>query len=223
MRNLVKVFAVLVALITIVSISSAKDKKGKQFEGTISFAVSFEGQVDAATRAQMPTGMKMSYKGVKTRMELISMASQVIVSNSETKESLILIDAMGQKFAIKTTKEDTEKALAEAPKPTITILEETKQIAGYNCKKAEVTDKEGNVSVVYFTEDIDYPNSNRNNEFSEIKGVMLEYTTKQGEITIKFTAKEVIKEKIKDASFEVPADYKVLTKEEVKAMFGGGE
>ena len=40
---------------------------------------------------------------------------------------------------------------------------------------------------------------------------------------MKMIAKSVGKEKVDEKIFEIPADYKMMTKEEMKKMYGGGQ
>ncbi len=222
-KAITRILLVFIA-ISIVSTVTAQ-KKAKTFAGTISFDIKFEGrELEPTEKAQMPTQIKMMYSGVQSRSEQISaMGTVASITNSETMASIVLFDMMGQKMAIKSTKEETEKAMSELAEATIEYSEETKTIAGYKCKKAEVT-QDGKVATVYYTEEINIPNPNASNPmFKGIKGVLLEYTQPTGdeELTMKMTAKEVKKGKIKKAMFTVPAGYQELSKEEFKSMIGG--
>ncbi|HBS86955.1 MAG: hypothetical protein A2W91_01945 [Bacteroidetes bacterium GWF2_38_335] len=199
----------------------------KPFAGYIKYAISYEGEMDAQTKAMSPTEMKQFISGSKTRIEILTaMANQYVVSDGGTKEVLIMIDAMGQKFALKSTKEENEEQMAKMPKTEVKLLDETKEIVGYKCKKAEVTstDEEGKESTltVFYTTDLAVGDINWSGQFNGIKGVLMEYSQEANGVTTTFTASEVKKEKVKDTQFTVPADYKILTKEEAMQMFGGG-
>ncbi|HBX49643.1 MAG: hypothetical protein A2275_11425 [Bacteroidetes bacterium RIFOXYA12_FULL_35_11] len=177
--------------------------------------------LDAAMKAQLPSEMTMYIKGNKMMQESkSSMGTQSAIYDGDTKSSIVLIDMMGQQLAIKVGKEEIEKQLTEMPKVTVDLFDETKKIAGYTCKKAEITEGD-NTFTVFYTSDLGVSDINWATEFKDIKGVMMEYSTSQQEMTVKFTAKEVKEQKIKDKQFTIPSGYKELTPEEAKKMFGG--
>ncbi|PKP20440.1 MAG: hypothetical protein CVU05_09090 [Bacteroidetes bacterium HGW-Bacteroidetes-21] len=212
------------AAICIFSLSTFAQKgKAKTFEGQISYTIEYLTELDAATKAQAPTEIIQYFKGNKMRLEQITaMGKVVVISDQDTKEQVVLIDMMGQKWAIKSTKEETEKALSETPKATVTVGTETKSIAGYTCTKAEVVTGES-TETFWYTSDLGLENPNWNMPWSDIKGLLMEYTQTQGEISSKIVAKEVKKGKQKDTQFTVPSDYQQMTSQEFQNMFGGGE
>jgi GLPGLI family protein len=215
-----------VFVIAIMTIQVSAQKASKPFEGHIFYSVTPQGEVDASVSAQLPTEVLMYFKGSKIRMEQKTpMGSAIIIGDFSTKEQVVLIDMMGQKMALKSTKEETEKAQAEIPQGTLAMGTETKQIAGFNCKKGDFT-QDGKTASVFITEELDIPNSNWQTQFKDVPGVMLEYTQiagQEGEIKMLITAKEVKKEKVKDAMFTIPTGYQEMSMAEFKKMFGGGQ
>jgi len=215
----------LVVLFISTGVIAQKDKKNKSFEGHIFYTVTPQGEVDPSVATQLPTEVLVYFKGDQTRMEQKTpMGSAIIIGNSTTKEQVVLIDMMGKKMALKSTKEETEKAQAEIPKGTVTVGTETKTIAGFNCKKADFT-QDGKTSSIYVTDEIDLKNSNWQTQYRDVEGVMLEYMQSAGkdsDINLLISAKEVKKEKVKDSMFTVPSDYQQMSMAEFKKMFGGG-
>ncbi|PLX01257.1 MAG: hypothetical protein C0594_13570, partial [Marinilabiliales bacterium] len=192
---------------------AGKDKD-KGFVGYVKYEIKTEGYLDAQEKAQQPTEMTISFSGPKARTEIVTpMQSQVLITNSEEKEMIILLDIMGNKVALTTGKEDFEKSKEEMPKTEVNITDETKEIAGYTCKKAEVI-TDGNTSVYWFTEDLKVDDPNWYTNYSEIKGVLLEYKIVTENFTQSYKAVEVKKKKRKDYLFEVPVGYKKMTAEE---------
>jgi len=201
----------------------------KEFSGTIVYNITYpEGSIDPQMAAMMPKTMKVKIRDVNSRMEMnMGMGSTITLFNSETKTGATLMDMMGQKMAMKITPEYLEKEIAESPQITVINVDETKEIAGYECKKAIVkikekkSDKETEVSV-YYTDKLGSGGINYNNPmFKDIQGVMLEYTVKEGNIEMTFTAVSVEKGKIADSEFEIPEGYQVMSAAEFKSMFGG--
>ena len=202
---------------------SFAQKAEKAFEGQISYTIEYLGEMDPATKAQAPTAIDMYFKGSKARMEQsTAMGKAIVISDNQTMEQIVLLDMLGNKWAIKSTKEETEKVLAESPKATVTITEETKTIAGVTCKKAEVTVDE-KTETFWFTNEVKVDKPNWNMPWSEINGVLMEYVQAQGDISMKIVAKEIKKSKLKDIIFTATSDYQMMTSEEFRSMFGGGE
>ena len=104
---------------------------------------------------------------------------------------------------------------------------ETKDIAGYKCKKAQVTTEEDGVKTsydVWFTDELGGRDINFYNPiYKDINGVLMEFYMKTPQISFKFSASNVEKKSVSAKDFEIPADYKLTTKEELKSKFGMGE
>lgn len=216
-------FSVIVFFILSLICTGSFAQKGKAFMGTITYEVIYDGNLEPAVKAQLPSDAVFYIKGNKVLQESkSSMGTQSVVIDGDSKTNLILIDMMGQQLAIKVPKEDVEKQLKEVPVAKVEFFEETKKIAGYNCKKVEITEGD-NTTTAYYSTDFNCPEINWATPYKDIKGVLLEYSTSQQGITAKYTAKEVKETKVKDNKFTVPVGFKELTPDEAKKMFGGGE
>jgi GLPGLI family protein len=204
----------------------AQKSKEKSFTGSVLYNVTVQGEVDPNLASQLPTEIVTYYKEDKSRSEQkTAMGTAIVISDYATKSRFILFDMLGQKFAIKSTKEEIEKEQSEIPVGKLTYGTETKKIAGYECKKATfILDSKS--YELYIASELSIPNSNWQTQFKDIQGVLLEYSQtvgENGEITMLISAKEVKKEKVKDSMFDVPSGYKEMTMSEFKKMMGGGE
>ncbi|MDR2010382.1 MAG: hypothetical protein LBQ22_07860 [Bacteroidales bacterium] len=212
-------------LIIAVSLISFAANAQKPFAGTITYSITYEGEdLDAATRAQLPSELIVNISGSKVRNEQVSPFYNVAsISNFDDGSTIILFDAMGMKYAVKQTKEEADKLNEEAgvPDPQIKFVDETKTIAGYKCKKAEISIPEDeDVYEVYYTTEIEVPKGiNDNLGFKGIDGLLMEYTMNQGGIITIVSAKEIKKGKPKGHLFSIPDDYEVKTMEEFGSMF----
>ncbi len=202
----------------------------KNFEGIVTYAISFENSGLPPEALQMLKGAEsvVYIKGDKRRVDMnTAMQSTTSVMDSKSKTVLTTMDVMGQKYLIKMNESDMKKEKETAPVTTIKYMDETKEIAGYKCKKAEVTTKtkEGKEEtiIVYYTEEI--PSSDVKSTFEGLKGMPLEYTISQGGVKMTFSTKTIVKEPVPDAKFELAKEgYKETTLEELqKEMMGGGK
>jgi GLPGLI family protein len=191
------------------------------------FAQNFEGKISAKMEAiEVPDDMKgmegmmkqemtIYSKKEKNRTELKNMMSTtVIISDTVKKETIILVDMMGQKTAMKQTIESGASTSAfgfEVEGGTFQTTSETKIIAGYKCFKGIYTfpsETESSV-IIWYTNDITNPDFG-----SDVPGMIMEYTMKMEGITMQFTVTAVTKQTVPDSLFEIPAGYNIKTEEE---------
>lgn len=212
----------LIFFVLIVSNGFAQ-KKAKTFNGTITYEISYLGEIDEASKAQLANQSTLYISGNKIRSEQSSPFYTVAqIMDISKGDMIVLIDAMGMKIAVKQTKEELEKKKAEAgvKEPEINYIDETKTIAGYKCKKAEIKSEE-KIIEVYYTEDIAVPSGiNEIQGFKGLKGILMEYTIEQQGIEMKISAKEVKAGKPKAGLFLIPDDYELKSVDELGGLFG---
>ena len=201
---------------------------GGKFEGVIHYTISIPNSTLPEEQiAMFPKASTLSIKGTNTCNESSSAMGNVVeITNYEKKFTVTLLDMMGKKIAIKKTLDEITKDNGKGPKPTVQVTNETKEIAGYKCKKAIITlEKNGNKSSLeaWYTNELGGKESNFGNPvYSDIDGILMEFTLQERSITMKYSVSKVEKKAIADSAFEIPADYKLMTQEELKSMFGGG-
>jgi len=183
------------------------------FEGVVTYSMSVDNPQAAAMMQGSSVTMYIKGDMDKTCVDAGPSKQTYITNRSKTDSPIILIEIMGNKYQIK-----TDKTKKDEKDPVIKYTDETKQVAGYNCHKAEITviDEQGqaNTSNVYYTEDIKVSPS-KNGQFKGLKGFPLEYSMKQQGMNISISATKVDKKPISDDTFAVPTGYKLMTKEEM--------
>ncbi len=217
------VIAVLTLVIAITSASFAQ----KPFKGVVTYEITYPGmELDPMMQNQLPSIMTFSMKDNMGKMEMpTGMYTQGEIIDADAKTLITFIEAMGQKFQIIMDAEAVEAKKGDAPKPAIEKTGDQKEIAGYNCKMASVTMTLENgqeiETDVYYSKDIYSPAMAFHNDFEGIDGFPFEYMMDMGQMKMKFTVTSVKKGGVKDKDFVLPEDYKVVTEEELKNMFGG--
>ncbi|MCK9613579.1 MAG: hypothetical protein PHR81_10830 [Bacteroidales bacterium] len=219
-----KAFKALVILLCVGTFCIPSTFGQKKFKGIITYAITYGGTIDAATAAMQP---KITTLAIYENKQKSTTSTQGVtfdeITDGDNKSKITLLDLMGQKVYFKTSTTEIEAEIAENPEPEIKYSEETKSVAGYNCKKADYImqneDGETISSVVYYTEELGGELLNYGGQFNKLKGVPLEYTmtTPDGKI-ITFAASEVKRGKVKDTDFLIPADYVELSAEEKQQL-----
>ncbi len=229
MKNLFQYIGIIVLAVIFTFNVNAQD--ATEFHGTINYKMSAEGNLSEAEKAQVEGKVNSIYgNGVYKEETTTMMFSQTKIIY---KDSLIMIiDQMGQQYAFRMTKEEAESMKAESDakkdsteeKPEINFIEETKDIVGHKCKKAEIVDGE-NVVEVYYDPKYVLEDFMQDDQFEGINGLIMEYIIPfpgKEDASIHVIATTVKKKKrVKAKEFAIPADVKVMSFEELKALMGG--
>ena len=169
-----------------------------------------------------PGKMTVKFKNNMFAAEMSSMGvfTTTFIANPAKKTLTQLVKV----FNVKQACIDDEKMIQEendAYKLNFTETKETKEIAGYKCKKliATMADDPTVKFDVFYTEEMNVTNSNFSNPYSQVKGMLMEYRLKKFGLEMTFTALGVKKEEIPDEEFELPAYYKVISKKEMDDFF----
>ncbi len=191
-------------------------------EGTIEYsAVAVDQANPMATLA--PSKMTVKFKNNKSVAEMsagMGLFTTSFISDPDAKTLTQLVKLLNKKLSLVQNEADIKKENDAYP-ADITLLKETKMIAGYKCNMAHVKlkDDTGTDFDIFYTKELGINNPNFANPFHAIDGVLMEYQMKKFGLEMKFTAKSVKKENVEDASFERPAEYKAVSQAEMNTLF----
>lgn len=200
-----------------------------QTEATIEFKITMSTdnpEVEAQLAMLEGSSMKLYMKDGDMRQEtnMGSFMKNTTISNAETKETLILMDGMMGKFAAKTKLDEVEKAENEEEDLDVELVDETKEIAGFTCKKAIIYDAAGNENIFWYTEEIEAPENGGKYMKEGVPGMALEFVIVQPQITMTFTATEFSK-KVKNPkekfAMTIPEGFTEKSFGELQKMLGG--
>jgi len=192
--------------------------------GYIKYNMSYaESSMTKEELEMMPAETEMWFKGdlVKLRMPMgMGMQSDVLILKDKV---VLLMDLMGNKLAMESTKAEVEKENSDSKKAVVKLIAgETKNIAGFDCKKAMLSTPGEKDMIVWYSDKIK-SNGSWYFQMSEIKGFPLEFSMKTGEMSVRMTAKEVRMENVGDTEFAVSSDYKLMTQADMMKMMGGSK
>ncbi len=195
-------------------------------EGSIEFSATVVDKSNSMA-SMAPSKMTIRFKKNKSCVEMsagMGLFNTQFVSNPETHTLLQLVKLLNKKFWLMEDEAQLKKEI-EDYKIEIKPTNETKIIAGYNCKKSVVhyTDDSSPDFDIYYTNELNIQNPNFANPFHTVDGVLMEYQMKKFGLEMKFEAKKVTKETIEDATFQVPDDYKKISQKEMNELFGSLE
>ncbi|MCK5857296.1 MAG: hypothetical protein KAG64_07395 [Bacteroidales bacterium] len=222
---------VMLALIVFTSASPKKKKKKKAFKGKITYAISYEGEaLTAVQKSKLPKTITVKVMGTMSHTEVVD--GPVIITMIERPDDhvkITMVELMGKKAGIT----EFDSSLVDTTMQYTTEIEysdDTKDIAGYTCKKAVVTftPKEGvedeeQTLVIYYSPDLGGAELNVGGPYAGIPGRILEFYQVAPGMISKMTATEIKKGGVNElVDFYFNSDFKEFkTKEELGEYFQG--
>ncbi|MGZ5253940.1 MAG: DUF4412 domain-containing protein [Flavitalea sp.] len=161
-------------------------------------------------------------KGHLSRVEMVSaLFSSTTIHDSKSGNAVVLREVSGQKLLIRMNSDNWQEKNKRYKDIEFKNSGETKNIAGYNCKKAVATLKDGSSFIVYYTPDLIPENRNYDYQFRSLNGLPLEYELNMGKMTIKYTVSKVNLNPVPASKFDIPkSGYREMTYDESKRSGG---
>jgi hypothetical protein len=227
MKNIVLFRIILITLFNALVVSTFA--LPESFEGVITYKIiSIDSQHNEIQNAIFPKFLTVTIKGDMARIELITpIGPYVEIINSSLESKITLYTLMNQKVAFKGMSAEMTTDQQNQPKEEIRFTEESREIAGFACKKAIVSTDLNGVKTnfdIWYTTVFGCPNCNFDKPlYEDIKGILFEFYMSTSQFTFKATAISVEEKSISDTEFEIPADYRLMTKEEYSNVFSPKE
>jgi GLPGLI family protein len=171
------------------------------------------------------SSMDLFVLGSKTRVDMkMGTMMELSTITDQSEEVLMLMSGMFGKNAIVTSVSELEKNKEEFPEPTLTLFDKTKNIKGFTCKKALLTDADGNESLFWYTDEIVVSKKGQSYLSSNVPGFPLEYSIKVNGMTMVLTVSEIVKklDKSQKKNFEIkiPEGYTEMTLDQLQGLGG---
>jgi GLPGLI family protein len=161
-------------------------------------------------------------KMTRSEMKMGAMMNIVTIYNETSGEVLMLMSGMVGQNAIKITTAELAANEAEKPQITMELINETKTIQEYTCKKAILTDEDGVETVFWYTDEVVVSKKGQSYLNADIPGFPMQYEMNNNgmKMTMNVTKLEKKLDKKSASLFEmtIPSGYKIMTMEEIKAL-----
>jgi GLPGLI family protein len=171
------------------------------------------------TGAQMAIYFNQNFNRVD--MNMGSMMQQKTIVDLKKNEMLTLMSGMMGKIATRSPLEPETESDKEDLGMEIELVDESKVIAGLNCKKAMVTTEEGVEMEMWYTNDIKIADSRGLMMMRKgMPGFPVQFSAQQGPMTMTFVL-EKFEQKLKDKKLfdmTIPEGYTEKSVEEIKSM-----
>lgn len=192
---------------------------GRIKEGEIEFEVSYPKMTEDNFMIDfMPDVMILQFKDNKYMSELSAgagMFKSSFIADSEQKEFIQMVKLISKKMYVKLNEEGVKEMNAEMPAFEVEQTTETKEIAGYNCKRVIIHSSNGESFDAFYTDEINIPNANWCTQYKDIPGVLLEYQLEKYDICMRLQAVRVAGLEIEDETFNYENDYKLVSRQRI--------
>jgi hypothetical protein len=213
--------ALTLVLICIYFISCNRNSEKFISEGVITFDAEVINK-DHSLAGLAPTEMTTYFKNNHFHSEMSTMGIFVskFITNPDNKTFISMVKVFDVKNALIENEKEIKDELNEY-QLEFKETDETKIIAGYNCKKLIAVKKNqpNEKFEVYYTNELNIEKPNFSTPYELIDGVVMKFRLKKFDLEMEFTANNVKKEIINQSYFELPKDYKIVSKDEMKEFF----
>jgi GLPGLI family protein len=185
-------------------------------ECTVIFKITLDdGTVDKDVSNSISKSAKTVYiKGNDSRVDLVSPAIQQSVIYDKTQNTAVVLREFGtNKFMNRLNKEQWVTANKQYQGMAISLVNETKTILGYECKKAMITLKDGTVFSLYYATAIIPSVKEFEYQFKDVPGFVLEYQIKEsGDNTlVNYRAEKISLSPVLASKFDIPTSgYRIM-------------
>lgn len=195
-------------------------------EGKIVYGIDIKGSANTPEEQQAKALMsssklKLFFKGKKSRSEfnMGGMMNIMAINDGSNETTLLMNGMMGKIASTVDTKEQAEKNDIQ----NVELVEGSKEILGFQCKKALVTTKDGSKVTFWYTDKI-VPKANGNQYLNKkMPGLPMEFIVNKNGVKVVFKAEE-FSEKIENEkevfNMTIPEGYEVKTAEELQSIGG---
>ena len=162
-------------------------------------------------------------KGSSSRTDQVTaLGNESTIHDAKLGNAVILKEFSGQKLMIKLTKENWIAKNKSNNDIKFELLNETKTIDGYACKKAIAKMADGKTFTVYYTPDLLVANKEYDPTFANLPGLAMEYEVESGSMKFKFVVAKISFDAVQVSKFDFPkSGYRVMTYEENQQMKKG--
>ena len=168
---------------------------------------------DSTTQKQAAASSKIVYiKGNDSRIDIISPSfSQTIFYDKNSGNAVVLREFGANKVMTKLSKTQWIEKNKKFEGAVVNLLSDTKNILGYECKKATIQAADGNLITVFYATAIVTSVREFEYQFKDVPGLVLEYETEEAGKKIKYSASKINLSPVQTAKFDVPTNgYRIL-------------
>lgn len=156
---------------------------------------------------------------IKQELAMNNGFNNITIYNQKTGITLSLSMREGAKYAMEISLEELKEKNKRFENANLTPTQNSKKIASYHTKGMQVNYTSGDVVEIFYTPELTVQNTALNTMFPGLGGIALEYVTKSSkDLSFKFIATQIDIQPVDISVFNIPSDYKIVTKAELEKL-----
>ncbi|HDR89558.1 MAG TPA: hypothetical protein ENN63_08045 [Bacteroidetes bacterium] len=193
-------------------------------EGIVEYEIAYlENMTDNILTDHMPSKMTMKFRKHVSRNEIqgfFGFFELINISDLQKASNTTMLKVLDKKYYYMGTPHEQPCCFDTMEGMVVEFTEETKDICGLTCKKANIRFPEKNAPpfVVYYTDEIQVHQPNITNPFHEIDGVLMEFEIWLHNLRMRMSAYNVVEKKISEKEFSIPAEYQRISKNDMEQI-----
>ncbi len=205
-------------------INCSREKKPALTEGRIEFQITYEQEkVGGYSAHLLPAKMTMEFRDnlVKNTIQGgMGFFNLVNLSDLNNYQFITYLKFIDKRYIFKGDKNEPPCCFGLLDGMDIEFTRQTKDIIGFECRKAIASFPEGHIESfdIWYTEDLQLDKPNGNTPFQKIPGVLLEFNTIMGNANMHMVARNCDVTRIPARIFELPKNYKRVSKAEIETI-----
>lgn len=214
-------------LVLVAAVGSIMMTHAQSDEGHFIYDIKMESsdpQIEAQLSMLAGSTLEIMFKGKQSKqiMSMGSLMTTTTITDSESKEGLMMMNGMMGKFAARMDL-DSEPDEDDVDMD-VELIDETKDILGYTCHKAIIIDGDGNETTFWYSKEFSSPETESQYIKKVIPGMPLAFSVETPQMNMSFEAKEInkkIKKAKKEFNMDIPEGYEEKDIEELQGAMGG--
>jgi GLPGLI family protein len=211
-------------LLVLLLVNCRREKAPALTEGRIEFQITYgQQEVGGYSASLLPAKMTMEFRDNMVKNTIqggMGFFNLVNLSDLNNYQFITYLKFIDKRYIYKGDKNETPCCFALMDGMDIEFTRQTKEIIGFDCKKAIASFPDGSIESfdIWYTEDLQLDKPNGNTPFRKIPGVLLEFNTIMGNANMHMVAMNCDVTRIPAKIFELPKNYKQVSKLEIETI-----
>lgn len=214
---------IFIALTCITSCGKRNKAGGQISEGIIEYDIAYSNRSGQNFPFQLlPKVMELKFNEnfsaytLEDRLGLFSISN---ILDFSKHQHITLIKVFDKKYVYRGKKDEASILFDSSVNYEMKYLDDTFHLAGYLCKTVNIRDTQSmqNFKILY-TETIGNNMPNTNTPYAPVDGMLLDFRLTLKNLEMHLKAKKVEQKKINDGAFEIPKEYKDITRKKMEEI-----
>jgi hypothetical protein len=212
--------AAVITVLTFTVSCKNTDEQSRIYSGRIDYKITYlNTELDKKTMNILPTRMKLIFneKQAANNIEgFMGMYKLNAVTNFHTRKCSTILKVFDKHYIFRGGRDEQMCCFDTMEGMEIEQTNETKKIAGFNCKKSIIHMPDTNETFdIYYTDEICLKHPNSTNPYKDVKGVLMEFELNLINLKMRFVAEKFQALNENDFNHKLPENSKLVNRDQM--------